>query len=231
MELAYYEHGGVGLRVRRGARREWDEIITRECQFHYEHAALDLSQQTFIVDIGANIGAYALWCLKHNPDAKILACDMDVANSAVGRLNLAGLADYEHVRVGYTEGDYVVHNLPDVGGYARVIPAAQAPANERVIVSPLEAQTRSLESLLDEYGFPHIDVLKLDCESAEYDIIPNMELETLVNCRFIVGEYHDGIERFEGEILNPILKEHFEILSLNRAPDWGRFVLRRWGVK
>lgn len=230
MELAYYQHGGVGLRVRRGLRRDWDERIVRECQFHYEHPQLDLSAQQYIVDVGANLGGYSLWCLKHNPTAQVIAVDVDTDNSAVGKLNLAGLAHYHHVRLGYTDGAFAVHNLPEVGGCARVLPADAPPANERVIVSDLAAETVTLEALLEQHAFPRVDVLKIDAELAEYDILANMPLETLVNIRFIVGEYHDGIDRFESELLKPRLMEHFEILNLVRVPDWGSFALRRWGA-
>jgi len=37
-----------------------------------------------------------------------------------------------------------------------------------------------------------IDVLKLDCEGAEFDILLNTPMPLLTKCEWIVGEYHKG---------------------------------------
>jgi FkbM family methyltransferase len=235
VDFEYYHHGVVGCRVRTNQMAEWDKIIVRECQEHYAFKGLDYSKQNIIVDVGANIGAFSLWALAQNPQAEVIAIEVEEDNAALLKLNLAGLGTVYPNRLGYSKGDFELRYLADCGGSTTVIPKGTASIYDQqgkpVLQKPMTAKSITLETILKKHKWTHIDVLKLDCEGAEYDILPGMELETLVNIRHIVGEYHDGVDRFERELLDPLLKEHFEVKRLTKAADWGLFWLKRWGVE
>lgn len=230
MALKYYHHNGVGLRIRDDQRERWDKIITQECQRHYEAARFSLALQTYVFDIGANIGAYSLWALRNNPDAHVIAIEADAQNAEVCALNLAGLA---HVYVGacaYTGAEFVIDRRVDCGGYSRLMSPDTQVEHPLAYREPWQGQRYTIEELLAEHDWPRIDVLKIDAERAEYDILVNCDDATLQNTRYIVGEYHDGIARYNVE-LKPRLDEWFAPLHITQADDWGTFVLKNRSVK
>jgi hypothetical protein len=51
-----------------------------------------------------------------------------------------------------------------------------------------------LEGFLKERGNPHVDLLKLDCEGAEYGILFSLSEETYENISNIAMETHDTEE-------------------------------------
>ncbi len=49
---------------------------------------------------------------------------------------------------------------------------------------------KSIENIMKELGHKHIDVLKMDIESAEYDVIENI-LNAKISITQILIEFHD----------------------------------------
>lgn len=66
-------------------------------------------------------------------------------------------------------------------------------ASNRADFLPVKAI--SLEALLDEQGIKQVDLLKLDCEGAEYTILMETSLDVLAQIRRIIMEYHDQDEK------------------------------------
>ena len=56
----------------------------------------------------------------------------------------------------------------------------------------LEVETISLEDLMKLYHLHTIDLLKLDCEGAEYNIINSLSSETFDKIKEIILEFHSG---------------------------------------
>ncbi|MDQ6949991.1 MAG: FkbM family methyltransferase, partial [Actinomycetota bacterium] len=48
----------------------------------------------------------------------------------------------------------------------------------------------SLASVLDDTGMADVDVIKMDCEGAEFEIVPSLGGDLLGRVRAIIGEYH-----------------------------------------
>jgi hypothetical protein len=66
----------------------------------------------------------------------------------------------------------------------------------------------SLASIPARYNVERIDLLKLDCEGAEYDILIGSDPAVLEKIDRIVMEYHDGITGFTHTDLVNFLTEH-----------------------
>lgn len=231
--LEYHHHGVVGCRARRGVLGEWDKTIMQQVQEHYTFKGLDYAQQQNVLDVGCNIGAFSLYVLALNPSAQVIGVEVDTENATIASQNLAGLATLYHARLGYEHGDFVLERVPTCAGSYSVVKRGTDRVHpgfpdQKLEYAEIAAPLISLEEIMKLHSWERINVLKLDCEGAEYDIIPHARLETLVSVDHIVGEYHDGIERFEADCM-PILKEHFEVMHLQKTENWGRFWLRRWG--
>lgn len=165
MELEYYHHNGVGLRVRRGIMNEWDKIITRESQEHYTFEGLDYRQQRTILDIGANIGSFSLYALSLNPDAEVVAVEIENDNAAICQHNLAGIATAYHAHLGYEQGDLILAKNPHISGSHRVINRVAGTPLDNIQYQDISAPSLTLEAIFDKHEWQQLDLLKLDCEA------------------------------------------------------------------
>src|SRR5262249_16001742 len=70
----------------------------------------------------------------------------------------------------------------------------------------------SIHHILERFGWPHIGLVKLDCEGSEFSILGGAPLDKIA---FIVGEYH-GFDRWE-------------TFRTTRFPDWSYGHMSRTG--
>lgn len=226
---------GVTLTVRPGM---WDQAIARTVQTEYFPDIIDYTKIKRAVDVGAHIGAWALWVKQQSPDAKIVAIEAMPENAALCRQNCNGKnADSITVLEGmcsYTPGEYDVLVDPTNSG-GQTFVRRDMPTDVRVATNGEDyAIRRAYEGgqykLMDAMmvfnfdGKP--DILKLDCEGGEYDILNNAPPEDLTAFRWIVGEYHNEL----GDITATLkrLEPWFTVRALRKTDDlFGLFCLER----
>lgn len=153
----------------------------------YRIPGYDWSTARAIVDIGANIGSASLWFALQAPHARIVAVepDRDVARRCrdnVARNRLDGRITVEHGAVGDRAGTAFVQRGRTTGTTAVAVEAMRD-GDEAV-------QMLTLGALLERHGMPTVDVLKLDCEGAEYEILLSASPAVLARVQRIVGEVH-----------------------------------------
>ncbi len=191
--LEYHEDVGLWLRAeyRQADRVIADDVIRDDC-----YRVDDLPRPIhYVLDIGAHIGAFAVRMRKARPEARICCVEANPENAAALCRNVSGFAAVRIAACTYedevellstvwpgtanTGGSFVEpagsdhwRRLPNADEYR---PAGRVP-------------TVTIESLLDELGWPRIDVLKLDCEGSEFSILAGTR--SLDKIGVIVGEYH-----------------------------------------
>jgi FkbM family methyltransferase len=149
----------------------------------YEEAGIPWDEVTTVVDIGANVGMATLWIAQRAPRARIVA--VEPARAAYRELaaNVARNELTDHVStvraaIGATAG---TGRLDRVG----------ASVNGRLVATGgEEVRLMTLDDLLTTFALETVDLLKLDCEGAEFDILLGASTQTLGRIRCIVGEYH-----------------------------------------
>lgn len=164
---------------------------------------------TVVLDVGAHVGSFALACLRRGA-ARVVCCEPDADNFALLKHNLAPYADRAEARhVAVWRNDepaktLALHNPYDVRntGAGRVGGAGR----------PVTAV--AFDDLVRELG--RVDLLKLDCEGAEWPIL--LTATTLDRVGSILGEYHletfpeayqvEGCEGFTAEVLTGALTRH-----------------------
>jgi FkbM family methyltransferase len=200
------------MRVRRGPTlhapggdRSWwtaVECFGRDC---YGLTTVDLPLAPAVVDIGANIGAFALAVLTARPQAQIAAYEPSPAALAMLRTNVAANDARAHVTVhhgavtGPTQPDTVWLNeqVGDLCTSSVLDQGDAVGASTRRVEVPAIPLTAILSS------YPHdIDLLKLDVEGAEYGIVEETPVELLAKVRHMVVEYHDVPGRDVRELAN-----------------------------
>ena len=133
----------------------------------YDHPDIDWPRLRTIVDVGANVGAATLWFARRSRDAAIVAVEP-------ARESIATLEANAHAN--------------DLADRVRVVPAALSDRTGRTYLmrngSSVYAHTGAASSrgaetvdgvalpdLLERWGIGEVDLLKLDCEGAEFDCL------------------------------------------------------------
>jgi FkbM family methyltransferase len=163
-----------------------------------------------ILDLGANIGASALFYRRLHPDARIVCVEADPALAEVLRENTK-LLDVEVIEaaVAAEAGELEFRQATQSWG------GSIADGREGTIV---KVPAVTLDELVERC---RPDLIKIDVEGAEYDVLAASEQAT--TARIVVGEIHSGehdprttalLDRFAGYRLDV---EEYGDLTLFRA--------------
>jgi FkbM family methyltransferase len=163
----------------------------------YENPEIPFSEARTILDVGANIGVATIWFSEHCPLARIFAVEPSSEASArlLRNINRNGLENRVSVlTVALGEGGRPLYLV--FGEHSGLSHTDPEPHDGSQTV-----WSADLKAILEIVG-GHVDVMKLDCEGAEYDIILGADSHTLSQIDHIVGEYH-----------GPDLSEHARLFS------------------
>ena len=140
-------------------------------------------QDAVIVDVGANIGDFTMMISRLCPNGLIYAIEPIGAHadavSMHALLNQCTNVKVLHLGLGASEGELEIH---ESGGQSSVYWGEGKVQRARLT---------TLASVMAENSIDKIDLLKLDCEGAEWDIIPGAE-SVLPRIRQLCMEYHNG---------------------------------------
>jgi FkbM family methyltransferase len=203
--------------------------------FHDEYQINDLRPHDVrtVVDVGAHVGSFTLLCYHYWPNARIVAVEphpesfellerntkhiprekLTLINAAVtqkcGRCLLS--SPVSHSRV----SEYV----PDLWN------ALEPRASEFGIVVD-SISTEDLWTILREERIEEVDLMKLDCEGAEYAIFPDLaRIGAMPSIGWIRGEWHC---RRQNPILSSALaRTHAFNIDPNLPHEVGLFIAHR----
>jgi FkbM family methyltransferase len=77
----------------------------------------------------------------------------------------------------------------------------------------VEADGRTIHSLMREFGDDHIDLLKLDVEGIEYDLVPTLDLVALGTRVFAVELHHTGSFAQASELIEGLSRQGFRLVA------------------
>lgn len=172
----------------------------------------EIKNDAIVIDIGANIGVFAIYAATRANNVEVLAFEPFPENAGwlrknVSESNLSNIKVFTEAVAGVTEqrilqmsDSWMMHSLnktTDGNGES------------------LRVQCRSFNEIMR--GVSKCDLLKVDCEGSEYEIIYSSSPETLKKVRRIVGEFHHrDTDKKNGKALCNYLKSkgfditHFE---------------------
>jgi FkbM family methyltransferase len=157
----------------------------------YSPPAYEIRRGDTVIDVGANLGAFAIFAASRAPDVKVYSFEPFASNVAWLRKNVedSGLRNIEVFQQA-------------VGGLSGQRPFFIEPGNDMFhslhsdyALDGGKRQSEMIEcTTLDEiFATNRIEccqLLKLDCEGTELEILANSSPETLKRVMKIVGEYH-----------------------------------------
>jgi FkbM family methyltransferase len=181
----------VTLKLRNGYRLkcrldELEGYYAAFVQREYDGVVRDWSSVESIIDVGANVGAATLWFARRAPAARLLAIEpnADVFPRLVNNIGHSGLQDRVTpvaAAIGVRAGLATVVNEK-----WSVLTTTRAGVEEG---RPAVVQL-TLAELVDSFGVGKINLLKLDCEGAEYDALLSATRALLRQFQAIVAECH-----------------------------------------
>jgi FkbM family methyltransferase len=188
-----------------------------------------------IVDIGANVGTFAVWAAKRWPGTKLVCVepDSELFRYLQRNVRASGLATAVLVNAAcgaksretelYARGPRSMNTL-----YARDIYGSTFTLRSIVQVIPLDR-------IFATHGIDQCSLLKLDCEGAEYEILLGTSLATLQRIGNIALEYHMGMNDHSPDELVQHLRScgyAVRVPAPSAAdPEVGYMYATRWGER
>lgn len=177
-------------------RNNDDKQIIDECTWHYNPGFAALQREpSVIIDIGAHIGGFVAEARRRYPHVRIMAVEPDLKNYMILKRNVDANVGLCFAACGEWNSQLY-----------RRFEGGQVQIDEQPSAARFFGNTISLNELVME----PVDLIKFDCEGAEYNIFQNTLAGTWARVAVIVGEYHGPRERFDTLAL-PFLQDHFDI--------------------
>ena len=200
---------GLQFRVR-GAMDVWSIKETFLDRF-YERYGFTIQPGWKILDIGAGIGEYTLYAAVMRPDSQVFSFEPYPQSFVLMqenlRLNKVSNARLFEKAIGAASGELV---LDLTGGEPLQFQSSMAQAPH--IEQGLSVNALSLADAFAMLEMDSCDLLKMDCEGAEYAILFNSPRSILGQVKRIVMEYHDNVVEYTHLDLTRFLNEQgFEV--------------------
>lgn len=196
----------------------------------YHLSAEHLDGGGWVVDLGANVGAFSLYAAAMNSEVRVLAVEPQPENAELLGKHVAdaGLGDRIVVSVcavGATSGAEFI-----VGVEAQAFTAAEPIPDRPSVAIP----RMSLPELLEAMAIERVRVLKLDIEGAEYDVLGACPKEVLERIDYIAMEFHGGALTERGVTPGSLgalverLSETHHVTTMGAASRGGMLWARRY---
>lgn len=182
-----------GQTVRLNMRNDGDYAIAHELFLDHQYRYCDeviRKAENAIIDIGGHLGFFSLYASLLNPRVPIYSFEPHNGNFELLKKNLKENRVKNVTAKNLAVSDQVgeVELLISQEDLNHSIVHAIEPTNE-----VQKAQSTTLEKILSRHELGQVDLLKIDCEGAEFPIIedsPSTVFEKLSN---IFLEYHDWV--------------------------------------
>ena len=113
------------------------------------------------------------------------------------------------------EGTLELYTLTNLSGQHRTAGDGTAAAGPGITVPAL-----TLGQAFERHGIARCDLLKIDCEGAEFEILLGLAPEVFARVARIVLEYHDHVTAHTHEELARVLEEHGFHVTTRPNPAW-----------
>jgi FkbM family methyltransferase len=168
----------------------FDEIFLREV---YKEGVKNLPLRPVVLDIGANVGYFSMYALAQYPNAEIIAFEPIPINYNLLKKHketnaLQSLTLSENALFGKRESiqiNYSKDALYTVG--ASVVSRKYADAT-------ISVEALTIPDIFEKYSLQHCDLLKVDCEGAEYSLLYNCPDKYFAKIHNIAIEVHNWVD-------------------------------------
>jgi FkbM family methyltransferase len=166
-----------------------------------------------VLDVGAHVGSFALWTCERAPHAHVISVEPEPRNfsdlaSNIERNGLGDRVEAVNAALGSEPGTVTLH-VP----MNRESGSALATGGDSV-----EAVVITLPELLKRFDGP-VDLLKLDCEGAEWAVMDALDAETWAKISQLVLECHASADRTVEAMVDLLALHGLMPTILSRGPS------------
>jgi len=186
----------------------------------YDRPGIDWRNARTILDIGANVGAATLWMARRAPQARIVAVEpspaaVELLRENVQRNGLQGRVTVLAGAVGRSAGTtHIAVDGVSVSGRT-----SEDDGGAEVPVYTLDDVAKSGRA-------SSVDIIKIDCEGAEYDAFAGASKELLGGLNAVVGEYHEAAGHQPHDLVDILTPAGFDV-RLRGEAEIGAFTALR----
>ncbi|MCA9238155.1 MAG: FkbM family methyltransferase [Planctomycetales bacterium] len=203
--------------------------------FQDEYRIRELRQHDVrtIVDVGAHVGSFTVLCHEWWPEAKIVAVEPHPESFELLERNTAHISESQLLRINAAVTSFdgkcllasaVSHSR--VGEYVIEVWNELEPRFDGFGVEATAISVETLWERVQKFGVEHVDLLKLDCEGAEYGILEGLAATgRLADVGWIRGEWHGRVHR--PRIAKALAETHVAHVDSNAPHECGLFVGHR----
>jgi len=191
-----------------------DVAVYHGVMVNCEYAFIKEKDVKVIVDAGANIGFASIYFAKLFPNAKIIAIEPEETNFALLEENTKNYPNVIRLNRALWNEDGEI-NLIDTGldnwGFMTLDSQNCANITTPKLQKRHVVKTVTIESILKDYGFPAIDLLKIDIEGAEKEVLNSCQ-HWIGNVNSLIIELHERMKSGCEEAFNN-MKNNFKYIS------------------
>jgi FkbM family methyltransferase len=227
----------------------WETFKRRQ----YSHTGFELQADDTVIDIGANIGMFALWaepqipqgrliCIEPNPNAleclKMNIRQNDLRNVTVipaaaggenGTMELVSHHGWEAMAHSAAVDPPWLFNTSTMGSSTQPDATLVASRLSKTGDQRFVVQLIPLSRILEEHDIATVNLLKIDCEGSEYEVLRSLDAANWARIERVVIEYHDiGRNRNHVELTEILRTNGFEVEAIHAS---GRTLSALLGVQ
>ena len=206
---------------------EADESVFSEIFTEHEYKILEeviVCAKSPIIDIGAHVGMFSIFCAVLNPTMQVFAYEPDEDNFAAMKENLklnnVRNVSMKNVAVGAKMGERILYISKDSHNHSLL--GAEAAGDFSGAEKNVQAVT--LERILQQNRLASVSLVKMDCEGAEFEILENLSAEAFA----VVENFYVECHRYSYD-MNPVkLRDIFKKNGF-KVETWSNHYDKRMG--
>ena len=182
-----------------------------------EYSNFRINGNDIIIDIGAHIGLFTLYASQYCTNGIIFCFEPVEENYSVlldniTQNNLKNVKPFKSA-VSKSESTITIYRNKDEAGHSMFSFTSHA----------LKVNSISLKKIIDENSVNQCNLIKMDCEGAEYEIIESLPLEYFKKISKLIIEYHfaDSKPKLVNDIKTKLMTASFKISTVSHSSDMG----------
>jgi len=192
-------------------------IIETYLGHNYEQNSFDIQHDWLIIDIGAGLGEFSITAAKKCLNGVVYAYEPFRESFELMEENILLNSVMNIVVYPYAVGGKVGPMQLKTGSGVPVL-YSTAMNDDHVGRHDTIVQATTLDEVFGSFHIENCDLIKIDCEGAEYDILFETNPVTLQKIKRICLEYHNGITKFTHPDLVRFLESNGFSVILHPSP-------------
>ena len=161
--------------------------IFMDCEYELN---LPSSNIKTIIDGGCNVGLASVYFATSFPQSQVIGIEPDESNYRQALKNTASFKQIKVIKAGIWSRDCFLKTVSNMEFGEWGITVEESSEEGHDVIKAI-----TIDSIMEEYNFRTVDILKLDVEGAELEIFKSNYEKWLPKTKIIVIELHDFVKK------------------------------------